>query len=137
MYKHKTLIQIRFKDLDKLGHVNNANHLTYFELARMSYFRDVIGENINWSKNGLILAKATVDYKKPLLLEENIFVHTACTRIGTKSFDLSYLIMKEVRGEEVVYATGTTVMVCYDYEQQKTIEISDLWRSKMMEFEGI
>ena len=28
IYRHKTPIQIRFKDIDKLGHVNNANHIT-------------------------------------------------------------------------------------------------------------
>ena len=41
-FKHKTLIQIRFKDVDMMGHVNNANHLTYFELARVHYFDEII-----------------------------------------------------------------------------------------------
>jgi acyl-CoA thioesterase FadM len=37
-YIHKLKIQILFKDIDKQGHVNNANHITYFETARVDYF---------------------------------------------------------------------------------------------------
>ena len=36
-------IQIRWRDLDALGHVNNAVYLTYFELARLAYIRAVLG----------------------------------------------------------------------------------------------
>ena len=45
-YKQKTPIQIRFKDIDRLGHVNNANHVTYFELARVDYFNALAGDDI-------------------------------------------------------------------------------------------
>jgi acyl-CoA thioester hydrolase len=37
---HTTTIQVRFADVDKLGHVNNAKYLTYFEIARMQFFKD-------------------------------------------------------------------------------------------------
>ena len=58
-YKHKTPIQIRFKDIDKLGHVNNANHITYFELARVDYFEALATENIkiDWINEGVIWLK--------------------------------------------------------------------------------
>ena len=75
-FKHKTPVQIRFKDIDKLGHVNNANHLTYFELARMKYFEDVIGDQIDWKKQGVILARIEINYKLPILLEDKISVFT-------------------------------------------------------------
>ena len=42
-FKHKTSIQLRFKDVDMMGHVNNANHFTYLELARVKYFNEVAG----------------------------------------------------------------------------------------------
>ena len=41
-YRHTTPIQIRFADLDALNHVNNANYLTYIELARIHYLHDVV-----------------------------------------------------------------------------------------------
>ena len=69
-FKQKTLIQIRFKDIDKLGHVNNANHITYFELARVEYFSALAGSSANhtkpfiieWNNEGVILAKIEMEY---------------------------------------------------------------------------
>src|ERR1035437_3682904 len=94
-FKHKTLIQIRFKDVDMMGHVNNANHFTYLEIARAKYFDDVVAEEVDWSKEGIILAKSTCDYKMPILFNDKVFVYTKCSRIGNKSFELSYKIVKE------------------------------------------
>ncbi|HEX7414818.1 MAG TPA: acyl-CoA thioesterase, partial [Bacteroidia bacterium] len=53
-YKHCTPIQIRFVDIDKMGHVNNATILSYFEVARTYFFDDVMGAEDNWFERGLI-----------------------------------------------------------------------------------
>ena len=140
-YKHKTSIQIRFADIDSLDHVNHAKHITYMEHARINYFRDVIKTPVAWKEEGLILAKVVVDYKLPLLLGDTITVYTKCTRIGNKSFDLSYLIIKDLtpnpspNGEGNIAATGLTTMVCYDYKRNKTIAVPEEWKKKMEEFE--
>ena len=92
--KHKTIIQIRFADIDSLGHVNNANYLTYMESARIKYFVEVVGEKVDWTKNGIILAKATIDFKAPVeLADQEVTVYTWCSNMGTKSFELSYSIV--------------------------------------------
>ena len=101
-YKHKTPIQIRFKDLDKLGHVNHANHLTYFELARVDYFNAVSdkGVTIDWENEGVILAKIEMEYNQPILLEDKVFVYTWVSRMGSKSFDMHCSIVRVVDGIE-------------------------------------
>jgi len=134
-YRHKTPIQIRFKDVDALGHVNNANHFTYIESARVKYFDDVAEEEVMWSKGGIILASAKVDYKLPVFFKDKIFVYTKCSRIGNKSFDLSYLIVKEENGEEIILAEASTVLVCYDYEKGQSIFMPDAWKNKIQDFE--
>ena len=53
-FKHKTDIQIRFKDIDQLGHVNNANHITYFETSRVNYFKDVFKNETNWKETAIV-----------------------------------------------------------------------------------
>ena len=50
-------IEIRFSDCDRYKHVNNAVYLTYFEQARIHYFGEILGENWDWTKNGVILKK--------------------------------------------------------------------------------
>jgi hypothetical protein len=41
----------RFKDVDSMGHVNNANHLTYAEEARIDYLNKIFGLKMSWKKH--------------------------------------------------------------------------------------
>ena len=134
MGRHKTQISIRFADMDIMGHLNNAKYLTYMETARIKYFNDVIGNKINWSENGFILARAVVDFKAPVYLaDEEIIVYTKCSKIGNKSFDLNYTMIKANNRQEV--AGGITTLVAYSYGENKTIPIPEEWKAKINEFE--
>lgn len=134
-FKHKAAVQIRFCDTDALGHVNNSNYLSYMELARISYIDTVFGNTIDWSGNGVILAKAVVDFKLPVMLEDKLFVYIRTSRLGTKSFDIEYLFVREKNGENEVVSSGSTVMVAYNYATNKTVEILPEWRKRIEEFE--
>lgn len=137
-FKHKTPIQIRFVDTDMLGHVNNACYLSYVELARISYFRDVLGAQVNWNARGIIVAKATVEYKMPIFFRDNIIVRTRVSRLGKKSFDIDYQFMHiGADKQEVLKAECKTIMVCYNYEENKTIDIPEEWRAKIAKLEGL
>jgi acyl-CoA thioester hydrolase len=132
-FKHKTPIQIRFKDVDRLGHVNNANHITYFELARVDYFNAVMGDiRIDWDSESLILARMEMDYKQPILLDDKLSVYTWVSRIGSKSFDMSCSIVREIDGKEVEAAKGLAVIVCFNYKTNQTITIPESWKAKMI-----
>lgn len=133
-FKQKTPIQIRFKDIDMMGHVNNANYITYFELARLTYF-DALkdeGVQIDWVNEGVILAKIEMEYKLPIVLEDRAFVYTWVSRIGSKSFEMTCSIVKLVNGTEVECARGLAVIVCFNYKVNQTIPIPELWKQKMM-----
>ncbi len=134
-FKHKTAIQIRFKDLDLMGHVNNANHFSYFEVARAKYFDDVVGEDVDWSSEGIILAKSTCDYKMPVLFKDNVSVLTKCSRIGNKSFELSYAMIKEENGKEIILAEASTIQVCFNYVKRENIQMPEKWKKKIEAFE--
>jgi acyl-CoA thioester hydrolase len=131
-FRNKTQIQIRFKDVDRLGHVNNANHITYFELARVDYFNAMMGDiQIDWDRESLILAKMEMEYKSPILFTDKIFVYTWVSRTGTKSFDMSCSIVREKDGKEEEVAKGLSVIVCFNYVTNQTIAIPELWKKKM------
>ena len=135
--KHKASIQIRFADTDMLGHVNNANYLTYMELARMSYFNEVISDAVDWNKEGVILAKATIDYRRPILLEDELFLYIAIDQISSKSFNFSYRFIVKKMDDEITYAEGSTLMVCFDYQLHKSIVMPELWKERIMKYEGM
>lgn len=133
-FNHQTKIQIRFSDLDAFGHVNNAVFASYFEMARVNYFDDVLGKRINWKKNGMILAKNILEYHLPVFLKDNIFCHTSVTRLGNKSIEIQNAL---IRDNNVLVATGIGTLVCFDYEENKTIEILNEWKTLICEKEDI
>ncbi|MCK6616891.1 MAG: acyl-CoA thioesterase [Cyclobacteriaceae bacterium] len=136
-FKHKIPIQLRFKDIDKMGHVNNANYLTYIELARVKYFEDVVGTDKKWSQQvGIILARVEIDYKAPVFLHDSIAVYTRCSRIGNKSLTLDWVIVRKKSATEEVVAQGIAVLVCYDYTHEKTIPIPEEQRKAIEQFEN-
>lgn len=136
-FKHKVPIQLRFKDIDKMGHVNNANYLTFIELARVKYFEDVVGTDKKWSQQvGIILARIEIDYKAPVFLHDTVYVYTRCSRIGNKSLTLDWVVVREKESHEEVVAQGIAVLVCYDYIEEKTVPIPEEQRKAIERYEN-
>lgn len=135
MFRHKSKVEIRFSDIDAFKHVNNARYLTYLEQARINYFDEIVGWNYNWSKKGIILAKATIDFIQPILLSDEIYAFTRCSRMGNKSFDLQYKLIKTENEKEILLADATTVMVTFDYDEQRSIPIPPEWKDLINTYE--
>lgn len=112
-------VQVRFADIDSMGHVNNAIYLNYFEQARFHYFKQIVNQEWDWRVNGLILVKNEVEYLKPLLLNEIPFVSIYLIEIGQKSFTLGY----EVKVNGQVYTKGLSKLVCFNYSTNKSVPV--------------
>ncbi len=110
-------VEVRFNDLDGLGHVNNAIFLTYLEHCRMRFFTEEAGSRSE-RDFPFILAHAALDYKSPVKMGASPLVKMWTSRIGGKSWDFDYEIKDAKTG--VVYATGKTVQVAYDYQLEKS-----------------
>ncbi|MGB3525393.1 MAG: thioesterase family protein [Flavobacteriales bacterium] len=126
-----TRVQVRFSDVDLARHVHNAAYLQYFELGRMDLLRRFMEKEHEWMRTGLILARNEVDYRKPIHLADDISVETSCTKLGNKSFDLSYTIFSMKEGQRQLHAEGRSVMVCFDYSKNATIPLPEEWRSAL------
>lgn len=113
---------VRFRDLDGMGHVNNAVFLTYMESARIAFLSSLgAGHNPQVS---LILARAEADFRAPIAFGQNVEVGVRISRVGTKSFDLEY----EIQADGQLAAEGKSVLVGYDYERGASVEIPAEWR---------
>jgi len=132
-YKFKTPIAIRFSDIDAVGHVNNAIYLTYFEVARINYWREII--NWNLREHGVIVGRSEVNYLKPLTLEDEIVCYVRTTRIGNSSFDMTHLLVRLTPAGEEICTTGKTVCISYDYNQNKSVPIPKREREKMIAYD--
>lgn len=134
-FKYKSAIEMRFNDLDMMGHVNNAVYFTYMEIGRSKYWEHAI--NWDWHKTGVVIGQASIDYIAPILLNDKVNMYVRTSRIGSTSFDLEYLIVKTVNGKEITCSRGKTVCVAFDYTAKKPTLIPDRERAKMIAFEQL
>jgi acyl-CoA thioester hydrolase len=128
-FHYKIQIPVRFADMDALGHVNNAIYLTYFEIARSAYWAEII--EWDWKLFGIIIRKSVVDYLKPIILSDDIYAYVRTSKIGNSSFELDYILVKNVNGSEEICTTGQTLCVSFDYTEQKPTQIPAIQRLKM------
>jgi len=129
-------IPVRFRDLDGIGHVNNAVFSTFLESARIRYWERLFPEVRagDLSQVTMILARAEIDFRGQIAYGETVRIVTRCSRIGTKSFDLVYRI--ESADGERLYAEARTVQAAFDYGAQRTVPVSPDLRRRIEEIEG-
>jgi acyl-CoA thioester hydrolase len=132
-YKHLTNINIRFNDIDMIGHVNNAIHQEYFDQARLSYFQEIIGETINWKKFALIMATIKIDFFSAIEIHEMISVRTSVEKIGEKSLTM----VQELFNTETqaIKSFNRAVLVAYSVENKSTQPIPEIWKDKISGYE--
>lgn len=133
LFRFSLPVQIRFADLDALEHVNNAKYFTYMETARLVYFHQVLGWTGGRSGLGVILARATCDFMLPLLLTDQIKVLTRVPKLGNKSFDFEYAVVRESDGAPAAF--GSSVQVAYDYTSNTSISVPEEWRARIVAYE--
>ncbi len=121
-------IQIRYADLDALGHVNNSNYLTYFEIARVHYFNELLGKDWDWRNEGMILANSSLEFLKPLLIQHEAEVKISTLSVGTKSFELYY----KISVDDVVFCSGKSVIVAFNSVRNETIPIPSVMREGLL-----
>lgn len=134
-FRHSTSVQVRFRDIDAFGHVNNAVVSTYVELARVSYLREVLRLDPVGPVNRmpLILGMIRIDYLSPIFLTDRVGVGSRVDWIGRSSIHMSHHLAAE-SGRDL--ARAESVLVAYDYEQARPMPVPEDWRTAMAAHEG-
>ena len=125
-------MEVRWRDLDALDHVNNAVYFTYLEQARVHYLRELEVISDTPSAIGFILAEAHCQFKSPLALGERVTVYVRVSELRNSSFIFEYRM--EGEGQRLA-AEARSTQVCYDYDNQCPVPISDKWREAIVDFE--
>lgn len=127
---HSLKLQVRWGDMDALGHVNNAEYLRYFEQSRIEWLEG-LGYRLTGVGPGPILAKASVTYLKPVVYPSEIEVRLHATRVGNTSFTYASDI---VNGRDVTerFTEGEFVIVWFDYTTGKSVPVPDALRDLLL-----
>lgn len=131
-FEHTSIIHIRYNDIDSMGHVNNAVYLSYFEEARISLFKSLIGEEWNWDDHGIIIARNEIDYHSPVLFNDIVSINTSIVAVGNKSFTVQYEVFAQRNNAKVLCASGKSIAVCFNHKLKQTIPVPEKWKNAML-----
>ena len=81
-FRHTLPLQLRFNDIDLLGHVNNSVYFSFYDLGKARYFETVKAQNIDWKKADVVVANVNADFLSPIYPGEPIAVQTCTVEIG-------------------------------------------------------
>ena len=133
-FKFSTHIEVRFRDLDALGHVNNAVYLTYFEIARLHYWKKLFGSEA-FTRHGFVVVRAECNYRSPAHAGEVLQVFAKVSELKRSSFIFEYEIIEAQTGR--IVADGSTVQACFDLEVKRAKPIPHDLRDSILEFERV
>lgn len=131
-FRMRVPIAVRFRDLDSLGHVNNAVYFTYCEVARNTYWKKLFGLR-RLSDVNFILAHAELDYRAQANGDSDVVVGIRVSFIGNTSFGFEYVVVEE---GGVLLAEGRSVQVTFDYKTNQKVAVPANVRDQILEYEG-
>lgn len=125
-------LEVQFRDIDMLGHTNNATYFSYLEEARIEWLKALGYEAKDFqTKCPVVVAHAACDYKSPSYLNEVLTLSLTIPEIKKASFTIAYDIREQKTNRLV--AEAKTVLVTFDHLKKKVIPIPDALRAKLKE----
>lgn len=104
---HRAGIQMRYGDIDTMGHLNNAVYVQYLETSRILLMRDL---GVPDDEDRSVIARLELDYQREIRLGQEVFVETLVERLGTTSWTL----LSRVTADGVPCTYARTVQVRVD-----------------------
>ncbi|WP_418286635.1 acyl-CoA thioesterase [Halorubrum sp. DTA46] len=144
MSTYTTEIDVRFRDIDAMGHVNNAVYATYVEQARSEYYRDVLDADL--ARVSTVLASLSLDFRRPVELTDGTVTATVdVDAVGRSSVSMSHEIRVgaggtdadesgETAGDETTVAEATATLVTIDPDSGEPRPVPEAFRTAITEF---
>ena len=118
-YPIRLEVPVLWGNQDLYGHVNNCVHIRWFESGRVAYWDAGVGKVMQTSRLGPILANISCDYKSQIRYPDSVHIGTSVQELGRTSMTMAHVIYCE-NGTKLA-ATGHSIVVLFDYEQQRPV----------------
>lgn len=133
LFKHCMRVQLRFNDVDILGHINNTRYFSFYDTGKARFFEDVENGKVNWNNVGNVIANVDCAFIRSIFFGENIDLYTRCKSVGEKSFVLEQMLVCADTGE--VKSVCHTVMVSFDHETKKSCPVPPEQIEKLLKYD--
>lgn len=128
-FRHSVDLQIRFNDIDILGHLNNTVYFSFFDTGKAYFFESIMKSGMDWQRVESVIANIDCAYVSPVYFGDSIEVRTRCTGIYDKSFKIQQVIVEKNTGE--LKAAAETIMVSFNPDTKQSMEIPARWREAL------
>ncbi len=130
-FRFETAVDVRYRDLDAAGHVNNSVYATYVEQARVAYLDRVVGESLGRGEAALVSLSLTFEgpVRDPT---GTVTVAVRTAALGETSLDQTYRLRHD--GDRV--ATGEATLVAID-DDGGARPLPERWRTAIAAFEDL
>lgn len=118
-----------FYETDALGHINNTVIPMWFEKGRVPLFK-IFTPDLDPRKWALIVVRIDVQFVAQTNYIDPVTITTQIDRIGNSSFVVGQSCLQ--KGIET--AKGTTTMVHFNYQQQKSMPIPEQARILLTQY---
>jgi 4-hydroxybenzoyl-CoA thioesterase len=129
----RSLLKIRFGDIDRAGIVYYPRFLHYFHVALEEFFASALDiefhEVVSKHRIGLPTVHLETDFSRPFSYGDDIEVEVRVLKIGKTSITFGYRVFKKEESEPRI--VGHTVTVCLNMDTFKKMEIPDWLRKKL------
>lgn len=125
-FRHRIDLQMRFNDIDILGHLNNTVYFSFYDTGKAYYLEAVNMGKMNWQRVESVIANVNCQFINPIFFGEPIEICTRCEGIGEKSLTLlQMLVNKET---QQIKSVCRTVMVAIDPDTKTSVNVPEKWR---------
>ena len=132
-FRHCTPIQIRFNDIDMIGHINNNAYLEYMDLGKTSYFNTIKPDLVNWKHINVVIVNINCNFYSPGYIKEHIAVLTSISSISNKSLKMEQRVINIDTGD--VKCIATSIMAGFDPSTAQGAPIDPEWINAISQFE--
>lgn len=129
-------VPVSWGDMDAFQHVNNTRFFRWFEDARIAYFErtGMTDPASGPSGVGPVVAQTACRYRAPLKYPDDLHVGARVTGVGQHSFKMEYRVVSVAL--HAVAATGSAVIVAFDFAEEKKAQLPESWRRALSHVEN-
>ncbi len=125
-------VEVRFRDLDPMGHVHHSLPLMYWEEARARYWREVAGretvEAIDY-----VMGAFTLRFHERIRFPSRLRAGARVVRLGRSSWEMEYGLWD---GDGLALVSGRSTQVMFDYDRGRSKPLDPETRARIEAFEG-
>lgn len=124
-FKHRVDLQVRFNDIDILGHLNNTVYFSFYDTGKAYYLEAVQGGEMDWQRVESVMANVDCAFIEPVYFGADVEIVTRCESMGKRSMTLFQMLVD--KKTQRVKSVCRSVMVSIDPDTKRPVPMPEKW----------